>query len=129
MVPDVPEHHCRGIPVLRSPWRRGGERSGGQELRRAQGHEDAHRIGFELYYTGRQSLEDNPYRGESRSYLVVGLLGERVVPTALGRARIFLNAENLLDVRQTRVDPLLLPEPGMGGRRTTDVWSLLRGVR
>jgi iron complex outermembrane receptor protein len=89
--------------------------------------EDAHRIGLELYYTGRQSLEDDPYRDESRPYLVVGLLGERVVPTPLGRARVFVNAENLLDVRQTRVDPLLLPEPGMGGRRTTDVWSLLEG--
>jgi hypothetical protein len=40
---------------------------------------------------------------------------------------VFVNAENLLDVRQTRVDPLLLPEPGPGGRRTTDVWSLLEG--
>lgn len=89
--------------------------------------EDAHRIGLELYYTGRQALEDNPYRDESRPYLVVGLLGERIVPTPLGRARVFVNAENLLDVRQTRVDPLLLPEPGMGGRRTTDVWSLLEG--
>jgi iron complex outermembrane receptor protein len=89
--------------------------------------EDEYRVGFELYYTGRQSLDDNPYRDESRPYVVVGVLGERIVPTALGRARIFINAENLLDVRQTRVDPLLLPEPGMGGRRTTDVWSLLEG--
>ncbi len=89
--------------------------------------EDEYRVGLELYYTGRQSLDDNPYRGESRPYVVVGVLGERIVPTALGRARIFINAENLLDVRQTRVDPLLLPKPGMGGRRTTDVWSLLEG--
>lgn len=89
--------------------------------------EDAHRVGLELYFTGRQSLEDNPYRHESRAYVVVGLLAERVVATPLGRARLFLNAENLGDVRQTRVDPLLLPSLGPGGRRTTDVWSLLDG--
>jgi iron complex outermembrane receptor protein len=89
--------------------------------------EGAHRIGLELYYTGRQALKDNPYRSASQSYLVFGLLAERVVATRYGSARLFLNAENLLDVRQTRVDPLLLPTPGMGGRRTTDVWSLLDG--
>ena len=89
--------------------------------------EDAHRIGLELYYTGHQALKDNPYRRESPSYLVVGLLAERFLSTSFGRARVFINAENLLDVRQTRVDPLLLPTPGMGGRRTTDVWSMLEG--
>lgn len=89
--------------------------------------ENAHRIGLELYYTGHQALTDNPYRSESPSYLVFGLLAERMLSTPFGRARVFLNAENLLDVRQTRVDPLLLPTPGMGGRRTTDVWSLLEG--
>lgn len=56
-----------------------------------------------------------------------GLLAERIVATPVGSARLFINAENLLDVRQTRVDPLLLPAPGVGGRRTTDVWSLLEG--
>lgn len=89
--------------------------------------ENAHRIGLELYYTGHQALKDNPYRNESPSYLVFGLLAERILSTPLGRVRAFVNAENLLDVRQTRVDPLLLPMPGMGGRRTTDVWSLLEG--
>lgn len=33
------------------------------------------RAGLELYYTGRQALEDNPYRPVSRSYLIAGLLG------------------------------------------------------
>lgn len=85
------------------------------------------RVAMELYYTGRQTLDDNPYRTHSRPYLIFGLLGERAFETRLGRARVFLNAENLLDVRQTRVDPLVLPSPGLGGRRTTDVWSLLEG--
>jgi iron complex outermembrane receptor protein len=89
--------------------------------------ERAHRLGLELYYTGHQTLKDNPYRTTSQAYLVVGMLAERTLVTSFGSAQLFVNAENLLDVRQTRVDPLLLPAPGMGGRRTTDVWSLLEG--
>lgn len=85
--------------------------------------EGAGRIGLELYYTGRQALSDNPYRDESDPYVVFGLLVERRV----GRARWFLNAENLLDVRQTRTDRLVRPTRGIGGRWTTDVWSLLEG--
>ncbi|HEV2130797.1 MAG TPA: TonB-dependent receptor, partial [Longimicrobiaceae bacterium] len=85
--------------------------------------EDAGRIGVELYYTGRQELEDNPYRGASRPYVVLGFLAERRV----GRARVFLNAENLLDARQTRFDPLLLPARAPEGRWTTDAWAPLEG--
>ena len=85
------------------------------------------RLGLELYYTGRQALEDDPYRAESRPYLVVGLLGERAFATPAGVARAFVNLENLTNVRQTRFDPLLLPGRGRGGRWTTDVWSLLEG--
>ena len=33
------------------------------------------RVGLELYYTGHQRLEVNPYRAISRPYLIVGLLG------------------------------------------------------
>lgn len=89
--------------------------------------EGVSRLALELYYTGRQSLEDNPYRETSRPYLVFGALAEHAFAIWSGHARVFVNAENLLDVRQTRVDPLLLPQPGSGGRRTTDVWSLLEG--
>lgn len=85
------------------------------------------RVGLELYYTGRQALVDDPYRAESRPYLVVGLLGERAFATPAGVARVFVNLENLTNVRQTRVDPLLLPSRGPGGRWATDVWSLLEG--
>jgi iron complex outermembrane receptor protein len=89
--------------------------------------EGVSRLGVELYYTGRQALVDNPYRDTSRPYLIFGMLGEHAFQTSAGLARVFVNAENLLDVRQTSVDPLLLPAPGSGGRRTTDVWSLLEG--
>jgi iron complex outermembrane receptor protein len=80
---------------------------------------DKGRIGIEAYYTGRQRLEENPYRSESRPYVHLGVLGELVV----GKARLFVNAENLLGVRQTKYDPLLLPDRAPDGRWTVDVWS------
>ena len=85
--------------------------------------EDVGRAGLELYYTGRQALTDNPYRAESRPYLIVGFLVERHV----GALRLFLNAENLGGVRQTRFDPLVRPTRGAGGRWTTDAWTELAG--
>jgi outer membrane receptor for ferrienterochelin and colicins len=81
------------------------------------------RVGLEVYYTGRQALEENPFRTESRPYLILGLLAER----RLGRARAFINLENLLDVRQTRWDPLVLPSRSAEGRWTTDAWAPLEG--
>jgi outer membrane receptor for ferrienterochelin and colicins len=84
---------------------------------------DRGRIGLELYYTGEQALEDNPHRNKSEGYLHLGLLGEIV----LGRYRLFLNLENLLDVRQTREDPLVLPSRLADGRWTVDAWAPLEG--
>lgn len=85
------------------------------------------RLGLEVYYTGRQALDENPYRAESRPYVVFGMLGERAFETAAGVARVFVNLENLTNVRQTRFDPLLLPSRGRGGRWTTDAWTELTG--
>ena len=85
--------------------------------------EDVGRIGLELYYTGRQRLEVNPYRESSRPYVIVGLLAERRV----GRVRLFINAENLTDVRQTRWHSLLRPAQGPDGRWTVDAWAPLDG--
>ena len=84
---------------------------------------DKGRLGLEIYYTGRQRLEDNPYRARSRPYFEVGLMGELVV----GKARLFLNAENIFGVRQTRYDPLLRPSRGIDGRWTVDAWAPLEG--
>ena len=81
------------------------------------------RIGVEAYYTGRQALSDNPYRTKSQPYLHLGVLVER----RFGPVRVYLNVENVLDYRQTRSDPLLLPARGPGGRWTTDVWGPLDG--
>jgi iron complex outermembrane receptor protein len=85
--------------------------------------EDRARAAVEVYYTGPQSLDDNPYRITSRPYVHVGLMVERRV----GPARVFVNAENLLGYRQTRYDPLVLAARGSGGRWTTDVWGPLEG--
>jgi iron complex outermembrane receptor protein len=45
----------------------------------------------------------------------------------IGEARVFVNAVNLTNVRQTRHDPLLLPAREPDGRWTTDVWAPLEG--
>jgi iron complex outermembrane receptor protein len=89
--------------------------------------EERYRLGVEAYYTGRQSLDDNPFRDESRPYVIFGLLGERWVETRAGVARVFINFENIGDVRQTRYDPLVRPVRGKGGRWTTDAWTELTG--
>jgi iron complex outermembrane receptor protein len=85
--------------------------------------EDAGRIGLEMYYTGLQRLEANPYRDESRPYVILGVLAERRV----GRVRLFINAENVTGVRQTRWDSLVRPGQGPDGRWTVDAWAPLDG--
>jgi iron complex outermembrane receptor protein len=83
----------------------------------------AGRLGVEWFYTGTQRLEANPYRGESRPYSVFGVLATR----RLGRLLLFINGENLTDVRQTRWDPLVRPTRGVDGRWTVDAWAPLDG--
>jgi outer membrane receptor for ferrienterochelin and colicins len=81
------------------------------------------RVGIEMFYTGRQRLEDNPYRNESRAYTVFGVLIERRV----GSLRLFINGENLTNVRQTIFDPLLRRTPSFDGQWTVDQWAPLDG--
>ena len=81
------------------------------------------RFGVEAYYTGEQLLEDNPFRSESRPFVELGLLGEIV----LGNVRLFVNAENLLGVRQTNYDPLVRPARAADGRWTVDAWAPAEG--
>ena len=81
------------------------------------------RIGFEVYYTGRQRLEANPYRDVSEPYTVLGVLLERRVRAL----RLFVNLENLTDVRQHRWDPVLRPARAPDGRWTVDAWAPLDG--
>jgi iron complex outermembrane receptor protein len=81
------------------------------------------RVGVEAYYTGRQELDDDPYRSRSRRHVILGFLVDR----RFGPFRVFLNAENVLDTRQTRWDPLLRPSRTPDGRWITDVWAPLEG--
>ena len=85
--------------------------------------EDVGRVGVEWYFTGRQALEVNPYRTTSEPYHIVGLLAEK----EFGRIRLFINGENLLGVRQTTWDPLVLPARAVDGRWTVDAWAPLEG--
>jgi len=81
------------------------------------------RLGLEAYYTGRQALDENPYRSVSEPYLTIDALVEMPV----GPVVLFLHGEDLTDVRQSGFDPLLLPTARPGGRWTTDVWAPLTG--
>lgn len=81
------------------------------------------RVGIEAYYTGRQELDDDPYRYVSESHWVLGLLIDR----RFGPLRFFINAENILDTRQTEYDSLVRPSRTPDGRWITDVWAPLEG--
>ncbi len=84
---------------------------------------DGWRVGLESYFTGTQRLEDNPYRSHSEPYTLEGFLVER----RLGKISLFLNAENLADVRQTDWNPLLRPTRAADGRWAVDAWAPLDG--
>lgn len=77
------------------------------------------RLGLEMYYTGEQRVEDSPFRTVSKPYLDVGILGE----ITRGPVSWFINAENILDVRQTKEESLVRPQRAPDGQWTTDIWS------
>jgi iron complex outermembrane receptor protein len=81
------------------------------------------RIGFEVFYTGRQTLEDNPFRTRGFPHVLFGGL----VDFAVGKSRVYVNIENVGDVRQTREHPLVRPVRGTDGRWTVDAWAPLEG--
>jgi len=85
--------------------------------------EHAGRLGLEVYYTGIQRLEANPYTQQSEPYVIVGALGER----RFGAWSLFVNGENLTGVRQTRWQPLIRPDRAADGRWTVDAWAPLEG--
>jgi len=81
------------------------------------------RVGFEVFYTGRQALDDNPFRRRGFPHVLFGGL----VDWAVGRSRVYVNVENLADVRQTREHRLVRPVRGVDGRWTVDAWAPLEG--
>jgi outer membrane receptor for ferrienterochelin and colicins len=95
-------------------------RIGGDLMLEKQG---VYRVGIEGIYYGRQALDDDPYRRDSKPYLYAMAIAMR----QFGRLEVVANFENLLDVRQTEHQPLVRPTPTVGGRWTTDVWAPLEG--
>ena len=85
--------------------------------------EDKGRIGIEAFYTGKQRLEDDPFRTVSRPFVQLGMSGE----LKFGALSVFLNLENILDARQTRYSRLVRSTPAIDGRRTIDAWAPLDG--
>jgi iron complex outermembrane receptor protein len=81
------------------------------------------RLGLEAFYTGRQSLDDSPYLEESLRYWLFGVIGEWRV----GKARIFVNAENVADWRQTKHVPIVRPTRAPDGSWLDDEWGPLDG--
>jgi outer membrane receptor for ferrienterochelin and colicins len=82
------------------------------------------RVGIEAYYTGTQLLDDNPYRRTGRPYVELGMLGEITFgQTRFGDVSLFLNLENILDVRQTANHPLIRAQRAADGRWTVDAWA------
>ena len=76
----------------------------------------ATRAGVEIFYTGAQTPERDPYRTVSAPFATIGVL----VSQRVGRELVYLNGDDLADVRQTRDEPLLLPGPTPDGRLTVD---------
>jgi iron complex outermembrane receptor protein len=81
------------------------------------------RIGLEGAWSGRQPLDENPYRTESPGFVTFGFLVQR----RFGPLTAFLNFENFTDRRVTRTHPLVLPARAADGRWTTDAWGPLDG--
>jgi outer membrane receptor for ferrienterochelin and colicins len=81
------------------------------------------RVGFEVFFTGRQALDDNPYRERGGAYVLWGAL----LDWDFGRGRAFVNAENLSDIRQTSAEPLVRRIRAPDGRWTVDAWKPLEG--
>jgi iron complex outermembrane receptor protein len=125
------------VALATHAWTRSTEFDANEELRRAVPLTPTHaasvnaiwegddwgRFGIEMYFVGTQQLDENPYRRTGRPHLLIGALAER----RIGGVRVFINAENLLDVQQTNYDPLVLRAPRPDGRWTVDAWAPLDG--
>jgi iron complex outermembrane receptor protein/outer membrane receptor for ferrienterochelin and colicins len=64
--------------------------------------EENFKAGFEAYYTSRQFLSD---RSRTKPFWVFGIFGEKTY----GNITLFLNAENISDIRQGRFGPVVFP--------------------
>ncbi|MHB1328251.1 MAG: TonB-dependent receptor [Gemmatimonadales bacterium] len=74
-------------------------------------------------YLGSQQLSDNPFRSEAPGYGLINAL----VSQRSGRARLFLSAENMLDVKLANYESIVIDPPARGERLTNLPWMPLRG--
>ena len=80
-------------------------------------------VSLDARYVGSQSVTDNPFLTATKGYgLMNGVVSQRS-----GRARLYLSAENLLDVRLADYHAVFFTAPVAGGRRTPTPWAPLRG--
>jgi len=77
------------------------------------------RVGLEAYYIGRKPLSTGEV---SPSYWLLGAMGER----RWKHFSVFLNFENLLNIRQNRYESVVLPPVNQPSFR--EVWAPLEGL-
>lgn len=80
-------------------------------------------VDFDVVYVGSQTVSDNPFLTGTKGYGIMN----GVVSQRSGRARLYLSAENVLDVRLAGYHPVFIAAPLAGGRRTPSPWAPLRG--
>lgn len=85
--------------------------------------EDGFKAGIESYYIGEQRVQDDPFRSTTPSYWLCGALIEK----AFGVVHLFLNGEDLFDVRQTRYEPVFLGDPLQGNIQPLHQWAPIEG--
>ncbi|MCP1385824.1 TonB-dependent receptor [Runella salmonicolor] len=76
------------------------------------------RLGLEAYYIGQKPLSNG---GNSQPYWLMGVMGER----RWKHLSIFINFENILNIRQDRYQPVVLPPLPHPSFR--EVWAPLEG--
>ena len=82
------------------------------------------RVGVEAYYTGPPGARGQSLPVDAAAATCCSARSSSGGSAAL---RLFLNVENLVDVRQTKDDPLVLPARLPDGRWTVDAWAPLDG--
>ena len=80
-------------------------------------------VGLDAIHVGPQTVTDNIFLVKTAGYAILNA----VVSQRSGRARLYLSAENLMDVRLVDYHPVFFATPLPGGRRTPSPWAPLRG--
>ncbi len=81
------------------------------------------RAGIENYYIGHQLVDRNPFRSTTPDYSLTGALCEKTI----GKVKLFINIENMFDIRQTKFDPTFIGNPFGGSFRLLHTYAPLEG--